>query len=93
MPVKEVLRLSKSYNTTLTVLLTSMMLIAFAQEIPLRKKKRPVVLDVPVNLRNYFQSETARNFSASSKPATTFRRGRARWRRSSRTSGRSLPGS
>ena len=30
MPVKDVLRLSKSYNTTLTVLLTSMMLIAVA---------------------------------------------------------------
>lgn len=62
MPVKEVLQLAKSYNTTLTVMLTSMMLIAFAEEIPLRQKKRPVILSVPVNLRNYFQSETARNF-------------------------------
>ena len=35
MPVKEVLQLAKSYNTTLTVMLTSMMLIAFAEEIPL----------------------------------------------------------
>lgn len=39
MPVKEVLRLAKSYGTTLTVLLTAMMLIAFDQEIPLRKRK------------------------------------------------------
>ena len=62
MPVREVLQLAKSYQTTLTVLLTSMMLIAFAEEIPLRKRKRPVVLDVPVNLRNYFHSDTARNF-------------------------------
>ena len=62
MPVREVLKLAKSYQTTLTVLLTSMMLIAFAEEIPLRKRKRPVVLDVPVNLRNYFHSDTARNF-------------------------------
>ena len=75
MPVKEVLRLSKSYNTTLTVLLTSMMLIAFAQEIPLRKKKRPVVLDVPVNLRNYFQSETARNFFGVIKAGYNFSQG------------------
>lgn len=62
MPVREVLQLAKSYQTTLTVLLTSMMLIAFAEEIPLRKRKRSVVLDVPVNLRNYFHSDTARNF-------------------------------
>lgn len=62
MPVKEVLQLAKSYHTTLTVLLTSMMLISFAEEIPLRKRKNPVILDVPVNLRNYFQSDTARNF-------------------------------
>ena len=75
MPVKEVLRLSKSYNTTLTVLLSSMMLIAFAQEIPLRKKKRPVVLDVPVNLRNYFQSETARNFFGVIKAGYNFSQG------------------
>lgn len=75
MPVKDVLRLSKSYNTTLTVLLTSMMLIAFAQEIPLRKKKRPVVLDVPVNLRNYFQSETARNFFGVIKAGYNFSQG------------------
>ena len=32
MPVKEVLRLAKSYGTTLTVLLTAMMLIAFDPE-------------------------------------------------------------
>ncbi|WP_296626354.1 hypothetical protein [uncultured Negativibacillus sp.] len=62
MPVKEVIALAKAHQTTLTVLLTSMMLIAFAQEIPLRKKKRPVILSVPVNLRNYFHSDTARNF-------------------------------
>lgn len=62
MPVKEVIRLAKSHQTTLTVLLTSMMLIAFAEEIPLRKKNRPVMLSVPVNLRNYFHSDTARNF-------------------------------
>ena len=75
MPVKEVLRLAKSYGTTLTVLLTAMMLIAFDQEIPLRKKKNPVVLDVPVNLRNYFQSETSRNFFGVIKVGYNFSKG------------------
>ena len=75
MPVKEVLRLAKSYGTTLTVLLTAMLLIAFDQEIPLRKKKNPVVLDVPVNLRNYFQSETSRNFFGVIKVGYNFSKG------------------
>ena len=75
MPVREVLQLAKSYQTTLTVLLTSMMLIAFAEEIPLRKRKRPVVLDVPVNLRNYFHSDTARNFCGVIKVGYNFSEG------------------
>lgn len=62
MPVQQVTALAKSHQTTLTVLLTSAMLIAFADDIPVRHRKRPVVLSVPVNLRNYFRSETARNF-------------------------------
>ena len=57
------------------MLLTAMMLIAFDQEIPLRKKKNPVVLDVPVNLRNYFQSETSRNFFGVIKVGYNFSKG------------------
>jgi hypothetical protein len=35
---------------------------AINEEIPARLKKRPVVLSIPVNLRNYYSSQTARNF-------------------------------
>lgn len=62
MPVKQAIALAKSHQTTLTVLLTAMMLMAFSEEIPSRNLRRPVYLSVPVNLRNYFDSETARNF-------------------------------
>lgn len=62
MPVKEVLRLAKSYNATLTVFLTAAFLLAIGQEMAVRYRKRAVVLSVPVNLRNFFRSQTARNF-------------------------------
>lgn len=62
MPVKEVLKVAKQYDTSLTIFLASILMISINEEIPTRHKKYPVVLNIPVNLRNYFNSETARNF-------------------------------
>ncbi len=63
LPVKGALELAKKNDATLTVLLASALVLALAQELPVRAlEKRPVTLTVPVNLRNYFASETARNF-------------------------------
>lgn len=62
MPVKELLTAAHTYHTTLTVLIAAVLLRAIGRQMPLRERKKPVVLAVPVNLRNYFDSETARNF-------------------------------
>lgn len=62
MSVKEVLALAHHYNTTMTVYLTALFIKAIAMEMPARAKRYPVVLSIPVNLRNYFPSITARNF-------------------------------
>ncbi|NLP33632.1 MAG: hypothetical protein GX359_00330 [Clostridiales bacterium] len=62
MSVKEILALSRRYNTTLTVYLTALFMKAIYQEMPARAKRYPVVLSVPVNLRAFFPSVTARNF-------------------------------
>jgi hypothetical protein len=62
MPVKNILELSHRYHTTLTVYLTALFIKAIYQEMPARSRKYPVVLSVPVNLRTYFPSVTARNF-------------------------------
>jgi len=35
---------------------------AINEEIPSRLKRKPVVLSIPVNLRNFYSSQTARNF-------------------------------
>lgn len=62
LPVKEMLAEAKKYGTTLTVYLTAVFLCAIAKDMSAHQKKKPVVLMIPVNLRNYFPSESVRNF-------------------------------
>lgn len=64
MSVKEVLELAHQHNTTMTIYLTALYMKAISMEMPIRARKNPVVLTVPVNLRTYFPSVTARNFFA-----------------------------
>ena len=59
---KQLLLESRKRGTTITVLLTALYLKAIAQDLTIRQKKRPVVLMIPVNLRNYYPSESMRNF-------------------------------
>ncbi|HEX3037629.1 MAG TPA: hypothetical protein VHO94_01375 [Oscillospiraceae bacterium] len=62
MSVKSVLNEAHKYHTTLTVFLAALLVCSIQQEMKERDRKRPVVLTVPVNLRNYFSSQTTRNF-------------------------------
>lgn len=62
MPVDRLLTLARGCGTTITVLLTSVLMCSLAQGMSVRDKKRPVTISVPVNLRNYFSSESTRNF-------------------------------
>lgn len=62
MPLKELLTLAHQYHTTLTVLLAAVMIDAIHRQMAINERNQTVVLEVPVNLRNYFASETARNF-------------------------------
>ena len=59
---KAVLELSHQYGATLTEFLCACLMEAMEKEIPLRKRNRPLVIGVPVNLRQYFPSGSARNF-------------------------------
>lgn len=59
---KATLTKARELGTTVTVMLTAILMIAIAGEMSVREKRRPVVLSVPVNLRKYFDSQTARNF-------------------------------
>ncbi len=64
-PVSQALSLARSYNVSLTVLLAAVMVEAIievqARHKP-KKKWKPAVVALPVNLRQLFPSETMRNF-------------------------------
>lgn len=62
MPVDRVLAEARARGTTVTVLLAACLLTAVGEEMALRDRGRRVVATIPVNLRNYFKSDTARNF-------------------------------
>ena len=60
--IKSVIAAAHKYNTTLTVFLTSLYIKALSLEMPLQSRSKPIVINIPVNLRKYFPSETAKNF-------------------------------
>jgi len=62
MPVDCILSKVKEHKTSLTIFLAAILMLAINEEIPERLKKKSVVLSIPVNLRNYYYSQTARNF-------------------------------
>ncbi len=64
--LKDALSVSKKYGVSLTTFLVSVMIFSIMQiqdrEVPDKKKQKPVKVLVPVNLRNYFESTSMRNF-------------------------------
>lgn len=62
MPVKAMLNKAHEYSATLTAFVTALLLTAIYEEMPYRDRKKDVVISIPVNLRKYFDSESARNF-------------------------------
>ena len=61
-PVKQVLSRAHQYNATLTAFLVAVFFCAIAEEMPVRAKRKPVVISVPVDLRQFFSSGSIRNF-------------------------------
>jgi NRPS condensation-like uncharacterized protein len=62
MSAKKVLDEAHKSNVSLTVFLTSLYIYAIIKEMRARGRKYPIVLTVPVNLRQYYESVTVRNF-------------------------------
>lgn len=73
----ELLKIAKERGTTLTVLLSAYLMQAIYMDMPVRKRKYPVVLNVPVNLRKEFPSATARNFFSNAFTQYDFKNGPA----------------
>ena len=62
MPVSELLNKAHEYGVTLTAFLLAVFIKSIGDSMPAREKRKNIVIDVPVNLRNYFESKSARNF-------------------------------
>ena len=62
MPVEQVLKAAKANGLSLTGFLTSVLIHSIHEIMTLRDEKRPVAISIPVNLRSFFPTESARNF-------------------------------
>lgn len=59
---RALLQKAHEYDATVTVFVTALLMRAIYGEMSVRDRKRPVVISVPVNLRNYFDSKSTLNF-------------------------------
>ena len=62
MPSSQILPRAKELKVSLTSYLGALWMLAVRDEMPPRKRNLPVTISLPVNLRNYYPSKTARNF-------------------------------
>lgn len=62
MPMKTVIDAAHRYGATVSVYLTAVLISSIGMELSVMKKRRPVVISIPVNLRNFFSSGSMRNF-------------------------------
>lgn len=75
MSAKSVLCEAHKYNATLTVFIASAFIYSIYKGMPVWDKNRFVVLSVPINLRQFYESETARNFFSTMKVGYCFKNG------------------
>lgn len=57
-----VLAEAKRIGVSLTSYIGARYMISLSEDMPPRKRKMPVTISLPVNLRNYYPSQTSRNF-------------------------------
>ena len=62
MPVAEILPKAKELKVSLTSYLGAAWMMAIRGDMPHRRHNMPITISLPVNLRNYYPSQTARNF-------------------------------
>ena len=62
MPSEEILPKAKELGVSLTSYIGARFMLAIMEDMPPRKRKTPINVSLPVNLRNYYPSQTSRNF-------------------------------
>ncbi|MCR4671926.1 MAG: hypothetical protein K5637_01645 [Lachnospiraceae bacterium] len=63
-PVAGMLEIAHNYGTTIGILSVSLFIESVIREMDLKERKKKIVFSVPVNLRQFFDSPTVRNFYA-----------------------------
>jgi len=71
-PVKEMLNKAHEFGVSMTVFLGAVMMMALqnlqAEQVPSVRRRKPIKVQLPVNLRNLFPSKTMRNFALYTTP-------------------------
>ena len=62
MPTEQILPKAKEIGVSLTSYIGARFMLAIMEDMPPRKRKTPINVSLPVNLRNYYPSHTSRNF-------------------------------
>lgn len=62
LPASKVRQMAKDMQVGLTSYIGARMMMAIQKSMPLASSKKPVTISMPVNLRNYYPSDTNRNF-------------------------------
>ena len=62
LPTDQVLKRAKQIGVSLTSYFGAAWMLAIRDDMPHRRRNLPVVITLPVNLRNYYPSQTGRNF-------------------------------
>lgn len=60
--LKEVISLAHNYNATLTSFLVSLLIYSFRNILSSKDLKKTIKIDIPVDLRKYFNSTSSKNF-------------------------------
>ena len=61
-PLDVVKSRAKDFGVGMTSYLGAALIMSFVQSMTLFRRKKPVTISMPVNLRNYYESDTVRNF-------------------------------
>jgi len=62
MKVDDILKKARGMNVSLTSYLASRLMMCIYKDMPVLKRIQPIAISMPVNLRNYYPSNTSRNF-------------------------------
>lgn len=62
MNAKTIVKSAKEMKVSVTSYVGARLMMALYQDMPLLKRKQPITISLPVNLRNFYPSETVRNF-------------------------------